>query len=91
MNNTNGRAVKIKPASKSRVTLVISKTLIKKLKLKALDSEGSVLSNSPNCCIECGGNWMFGSGSDVQLGLNDYLYFTGTGALWIYNYSATNS
>ena len=52
---------------------------------------GSVLSNSPNCCIECGGNWMFGSGSDVQLGLNDYLYFTGTGALWIYNYSATNS
>ena len=44
MNNTNGRAVKIKPASKSRVTLVISKTLIKKLKLKALDSESTISS-----------------------------------------------
>lgn len=44
MNNTNGRAVKIKPTSKSRVTLVISKTLIKKLKLKALDSESTISS-----------------------------------------------
>ncbi|MBI9031734.1 hypothetical protein JEZ13_07020 [bacterium] len=45
MSNTNKRTViKTNQSNKSRVTLVLSKSLIKKLKLTALDSETTISS-----------------------------------------------